>query len=172
MRNANIAITALLLHATMIASAVAAPTIVRGRSSTIGNRVSYTYSVTNGSEKTIVTLLIGVDTPAGTGGQLWEQPIDWKLWQEERVGYGFRIPPPGAAAPPQWIPLGVLFEESYRMAVSFIVTDDNAPGIPPGQTISGFQVTVAKADAAYLNASFTAIFDDGTKTSGRIRGEQ
>lgn len=130
----------------------------------------YSYTVTNRSPKEIVTVLIGEDLDKGVP-HLRSNPLGWSFKESEQVGYGWTIPRRAAAAPEGWIPLLVLFEESNEVALSWIVKDDTVPGIAAGDTLAGFEVTVAKEDPSFLNPPFTIIFADGTSFAGTVKAE-
>lgn len=148
----------------------AADVTVHAQQKVAGKHTRYSYSVTNQGKKTIVTILIGVDLNNRIP-HLNSEPVGWDPLRSERIGYGLRIPSTGAAAPAGWIPIAMLFEERDRMAVGWIVTDNNASGVPPGATAAGFEVTVAAPDSEYVKSPFSVVFDDGTTASGRIAGE-
>jgi hypothetical protein len=99
--------------------------------------VTYTYSVTNNGEYPITGVSIGFDYYHGTSE------------------LGGTLPINALRAPTSWTGRIITLEESANFELRWETISQNA--LLPGQTITGFRVTLPQEDQRYVNSHWTVI---------------
>lgn len=124
--------------------------------------VVYNYRVINNSEQSIVDINIGSDYYR-TVSELLSNPVGWDYFDGLARG--------STTSTPGWASSFITTEESQFAQLSWEIIGSNL-GLNPGQSLSGFSVTIPREDDTYRNSHWTVIFDNSTAASGSLISEQ
>ncbi|OFV83819.1 MAG: hypothetical protein A2W26_06535 [Acidobacteria bacterium RBG_16_64_8] len=129
------------------------PVQVAVEKATVPGGIRYSYYVVNGSAYPITHMLIGFerlyDIPELTQG-----PVGWD-------GEGTSVPATSYSAPPGWLFDVYTMEEEEHINLAWEI-DPNQAVLTPirgGESLGGFSVTVAQADAAYETGHWVTYLD-------------
>lgn len=144
-----------------------------------GGNIVYHYKVINNGDATLHDFVIGSSYNSTKGDeypQLKRRPLGWEYGEQSETGTEILISPSSTSQPTGWIPLFFSQEGasgSYYLQWETTPTD-NSYGIPAGQTLGGFTVTVPLVDARlfprrYYNATQTGTQQDDIYLTGNFK---
>lgn len=128
------------------------------KSSLSGGKTVYQYTVVNNSSQRIVSFSLGSDYAHGVS-ELTSYPDSWSVDNGIQSGT--------VLSPTKWNPLIITTEESAAVEIQWSNSDPSAD-ILPGQTVSGFAVTLQGQSNQYLNSHWTVVFGNATAGSGLL----
>jgi hypothetical protein len=164
-----LALTILLGHGARADSASPAQILVYGAHE--GANIAYHYSITNNGTKPIYSFTLGVRTISSgdTLPMLQRRPIGWQYGQTGETGTEILLSPSSTSQPSGWQAWFYGQEESNNYYLNwFLPTESQRNGvlpIQPGQTLSGFRVTLAKPDSAYLHSDVELFLGQAMKAT-------
>ena len=127
--------------------------------SAAGGVTRYVYRVENRTTQPIVGLRVGFDR-ATDQPQLRESPLGWT--------FDAGLPPSSGGAPRGWTLRVVTTEESDIIYLDWSNDGDPQRDIPPGASVGGFSVTLARPCAEYRTARFDAVLGNATHVTGTL----
>jgi hypothetical protein len=129
---------------------------------------TYRYHISNPTDRELVVVLIGTDWENGEG-HLDRPPKGWSRKKSEHVAIGWSIDRSVASVPNGWMPMLILFEESHRHAISWMIEDLFEKGLRESELT--VDVTLESEDASYESAPWTVIFADGRLLTGKLKNK-
>ena len=130
----------------------------------IYGRVAYRYSIENNSQRhSIVAFRLGEDTQAARA-QLRQPPFGWTDEKGLPIGSAF--------APDGWTVEAVREDDAALWFVEWFTSEsDESLDVGPGQMRDGYSLVVFDTAPEYLTGSWTVVFDNGERVSGRLEPE-
>jgi len=128
------------------------------KTSLSGGKTIYQYTVVNNSSQRIVSFSLGSDYAHGVS-ELTSYPDSWS------VDNG--IKPGSILSPTKWDALVLTTEGSAAVEIQWS-NNDPSGDILPGQTATGFAVTLQGQSNQYLNSHWTVVFGNATAASGLL----
>lgn len=132
--------------------------VVNVAKKTANNRTTYFYRVINNTRFPISKVIIGRNYYTGGDPSLKSLPPGWSL----------DTPAAGIASPPSWSGKILTQEESTTVYLEWEVSNP-LKAIQPGQSLSGFNVTLAAPDDSYSTSSFQLLLVGSTPVSAPLR---
>lgn len=136
----------------------------------VGGNVVYHYAITNNGERAFNNILIGSvydQSMRDMVPQLNELPVGSEFGQEGETGTAIVLSESSTNQPTGWVSsvYGQQGIDGYYL--SWHIPTENILGgttpIKPGQTLSGFTVSVPRADEAYLRGGFRVRFGEASQ---------
>jgi hypothetical protein len=172
-----LAAIALLLSANTVAYAQATAHItVYGTHH--GGNIVYHYKVINNGDVALHNFIIGSNFDNKLGyeiPQLERLPLGWSYGREGETGTAIILAPSGTGQPTNWGSKVYGQEEIDYYYLEWKTTaEDHSYGIPPGQSLSGFNVTIPLVDNGltppdYYNAAQTGSQQDDIYLTGNFK---
>jgi hypothetical protein len=124
-------------------------------------RVAYRYSIENNSRRhSIVAFRLGEDAHDGRA-QLRQPPFGWTDEKGLPIGSAF--------APDGWTVEAIREDDAALWFVEWFTSEsDETLDIAPGQARDGFSLIVFDWAPDYLTSSWTVVFDNGQRLSGKL----
>lgn len=119
----------------------------------------YVYRLENRTRQPVVGLRVGFDWSTDQP-QFREAPLGWT--------FDAGLPPSSGGAPQGWTLRVVTTEESDIIYLDWSNDGDPQWDIPPGASVGGFSVTLARPSAEYRTARFDAVLGNGTHVTGTL----
>ena len=172
------AIIAILLSTSTMALAQSSPVRVMVYGTHENGNIVYHYKVINNGNVALHDFVIGSIFDAKYGDeipQLERLPLGWTYGREGETGTAIILAPTSTSQPTNWISKLYGQEEASNYYLRWETTpEDHSYGIPSGQTLSGFSVTVPLVDneltpPEYYNAAQTAGQDDDMYLKGSFK---
>lgn len=117
----------------------------------------YQYTVVNNSSQRIVGFSLGSDYAHGIS-ELTTYPENWSA--DTGIANGTVL------SPVKWSPMLITTEESPAFEIQW--RNDGSADISPGQTLTGFSVSVLGQASQYMTTHWTAIMGNATAASGLL----
>lgn len=137
---------------------------VRVAEDRIYGRVAYRYSIENNSQQSIIAFRLGEDAHRSCG-QLHQPPFGWTDEKGLPIGSAF--------APDGWTVEAIREDDEPLWFIDWFTSEsDESLDIAPGEMRDGFGLVVFNAAPEYLTSSWTIVFGNGQRVSGRLERDQ
>lgn len=119
-----------------------------------GGNIVYNYKVINNGDTPFNNFTIGSEFDSSENSefpQLLRRPIGWTYGEKGEVGREIILAPGSTNQPPNWKPWMYGHQDTYLCYLEWdIPRGDGSNDIRPGQTLTGFSVTIPLADSKLI----------------------